>query len=198
MAKIIAGTSQLLDDFKTNTMTSFTNGIGDAFAAVLVSGASFKDQLKNLWKSLAAAVISQLVAMGAQLIIFSALQKTILTTGAATVVKAKAGETFAATFASVISAVPFPLNIVLAPIVAAAQVAAMIAGVPAMAEGGIISQPQLVLAGEAGPEAIVPLDRLGEFGGGGQTINLHVDGELIAQEAVKGMPAFIDARLGGI
>ena len=198
MAKIIAGTSQLLDDFKTNTMTSFTNGIGDAFAAVLVSGASFKDQLKNLWKSLAAAVISQLVSMGAQLIIFSALQKTILTTGAATVVKAKAGETFAATFASVISAVPFPLNIVLAPIVAAAQVAAMIAGVPAMAEGGIISQPQLVLAGEAGPEAIVPLDRLGEFGGGGQTINLHVDGELIAQEAVKGMPAFIDARLGGI
>ena len=198
MAKIIAGTSQLLDDFKTNTMTSFTNGIGDAFAAVLVSGASFKDQLKNLWKSLAAAVISQLVSMGAQLIIFSALQKTILATGAATVVKAKAGETFAATFASIISAVPFPLNIVLAPIVAAAQVAAMIAGVPAMAEGGIISQPQLVLAGEAGPEAIVPLDRLGEFGGGGQTINLHVDGELIAQEAVKGMPAFIDARLGGI
>tara|TARA_R100001244_G_scaffold296_1_gene729 strand:- start:2014 stop:4701 length:2688 start_codon:yes stop_codon:yes gene_type:complete len=198
MAKIIAGTSQLLDDFKTNTMTSFTNGIGDAFAAVLVSGESFKDQLKNLWKSLAAAVISQLVSMGAQLIIFSALQKTILATGAATVVKAKAGETFAATFASVISAVPFPLNIVLAPIVAAAQVAAMIGGVPAMAEGGIISQPQLVLAGEAGPEAIVPLDRMGEFGGGGQTINLHVDGELIAQEAVKGMPAFIDARLGGI
>ena len=198
MGEIIKGTSQLLDDFKTNTMTSFTNGIGDAFAAVLVSGESFKDQLKNLWKSLAAAVISQLVSMGAQLIIFSALQKTILATGAATVVKAKAGETFAATFASVISAVPFPLNIVLAPIVAAAQVAAMIGGVPAMAEGGIISQPQLVLAGEAGPEAIVPLDRMGEFGGGGQTINLHVDGELIAQEAVKGMPAFIDARLGGI
>ena len=198
MAAIIAGTSQLLDDFKTNTMTSFTNGIGDAFAAVLVSGESFKDQLKNLWKSLAAAVISQLVSMGAQLIIFSALQKTILATGAETVVKAKAGETFAATFSSVMSAVPFPLNVVLAPIVAAAQVAAMLSGVPAMADGGIISQPQLVLAGEAGPEAIVPLDRMGEFGGGGQTINLHVDGELIAQEAVKGMPAFIDARLGGI
>ena len=71
-------------------------------------------------------------------------------------------------------------------------------GLGMAAEGGIFRQPQLVLAGEAGPEAIVPLDRMGEFGGGGQTINLHVDGELIAQEAVKGMPAFIDARLGGI
>ena len=51
---------------------------------------------------------------------------------------------------------------------------------------------------EAGPEAIIPLDRLGQFGGGGQVINLHVDGELLTQEVVKGMPAFIDARLGGI
>ena len=46
--------------------------------------------------------------------------------------------------------------------------------------------------GEAGPEAII-LDRLGQFGGGG-VINLHVDGELITQEVVKGMPAFIDLK----
>jgi len=198
MAEIIKGTSQLFDDFRTNTLTSFANGIGDAFAAVLVSGESFRDQLKNVWKSIASSVISQLISMGIQLLIFSALQKSTAIAGASTVISAKAGETFASTFASVMSAVPFPANVILAPLLAAATVATMLAGVPEMAEGGIISQPQLVLAGEAGPEAIVPLDRLGEFGGGGQTINLHVDGELIAQEAVKGMPAFIDARLGGI
>ena len=201
MAAIIAGTSQIFDDFKTNVLTSFTDGIGDAFADVLVSGASFGEALKSLWKSLAKMVISRLVSLGAQLLIFGAIQKAVSKEGMATVVSAKAGETFAATFASVMSAVPFPLNVALAPVMAAGQAAIMTAGalgLASFAEGGIISQPQLVLAGEAGPEAIVPLDRLGEFGGGGQTINLHVDGELIAQEAVKGMPAFIDARLGGI
>ena len=201
MAAIIAGTSQIFDDFKTNVLTSFTDGIGDAFADVLVSGASFGEALKSLWKSLAKMVISRLVAIGAQLLIFGAIQRAVNKDGAKATISAKAGETFAATFASVMSAVPFPLNIALAPAMAAGQAAIMTAsalGLAEFAEGGIISQPQLVLAGEAGPEAIVPLDRMGEFGGGGQTINLHVDGELIAQEAVKGMPAFIDARLGGI
>ena len=39
-----------------------------------------------------------------------------------------------------------------------------------MAEGGIVSSPTLALIGEAGPEAVVPLDRLGT--GGGITINV--------------------------
>lgn len=40
---------------------------------------------------------------------------------------------------------------------------------PAMAEGGIINKPTLVMAGEAGREAIVPLDKGGAIGG----IHLH-------------------------
>jgi hypothetical protein len=41
---------------------------------------------------------------------------------------------------------------------------------PRMAEGGIVSSPTLALIGEAGPEAVVPLDRLNT--GGGITINV--------------------------
>ena len=41
---------------------------------------------------------------------------------------------------------------------------------PKMANGGIITSPQLVLAGESGPEAIVPLGKGG--GMGGITINI--------------------------
>jgi hypothetical protein len=41
---------------------------------------------------------------------------------------------------------------------------------PRMAEGGIVSSPTLALIGEAGPEAVVPLDRLNT--GGGVTINV--------------------------
>jgi hypothetical protein len=41
---------------------------------------------------------------------------------------------------------------------------------PRMADGGIVSSPTLALIGEAGPEAVVPLDRMNT--GGGVTINV--------------------------
>jgi len=44
------------------------------------------------------------------------------------------------------------------------------ASIPRMAEGGIVSSPTLALIGEAGPEAVVPLERLNT--GGGVTINV--------------------------
>ena len=43
------------------------------------------------------------------------------------------------------------------------------AWVPALAGGGIVTQPTLALVGESGPEAIIPLDRAG-----GRTVNLNV------------------------
>ena len=40
-------------------------------------------------------------------------------------------------------------------------------GIPALADGGITTGPTLALIGEAGREAVIPLDRLNEFAGGG-------------------------------
>jgi len=198
---VMKDASAWVDNFTFNVMQRFTDGIGDAFAQVLVEGKSFSDMMKSLWKDIAKMIISRLISIAAQMVIFSLIQKATGLTGAQATISNKAGETYAAGFASVMAALPFPLNIAVAPVVGATQAALMTAsalGLTAMAQGGIISSPQLVLAGEAGPEAIVPLDRLGSFGGGGQVINLHIDGELITQEVVHGMPAFIDARLGGI
>jgi hypothetical protein len=42
--------------------------------------------------------------------------------------------------------------------------------IPRMAEGGIVNSPTLALIGEAGPEAVVPLDRINT--GGGVTVNV--------------------------
>ena len=42
--------------------------------------------------------------------------------------------------------------------------------IPRLAEGGIVNSPTLALIGEAGPEAVVPLDRMNT--GGGVTINV--------------------------
>lgn len=45
--------------------------------------------------------------------------------------------------------------------------------VPAMATGGIVTGPTLALIGEAGPEAVIPLDRLGSMGGATYQINVN-------------------------
>ena len=45
--------------------------------------------------------------------------------------------------------------------------------IPAMANGGIVTGPTLALIGEAGPEAVIPLDRAGGMGGNNVTINVN-------------------------
>jgi len=57
--------------------------------------------------------------------------------------------------------------------------------VPAMANGGVVKKPQLVLAGEAGPEAIVPLSKLGAMGGGGSTYNINISAGVSDPAAVS-------------
>jgi hypothetical protein len=47
-------------------------------------------------------------------------------------------------------------------------------GIPAMANGGIVTGPTLAMIGEAGPEAVIPLDRMGSMGGG--DVNIYVQG----------------------
>jgi hypothetical protein len=46
--------------------------------------------------------------------------------------------------------------------------------IPALADGGIVTGPTLALIGEAGPEAVVPLDRYN--GGGGANVTINVQG----------------------
>jgi hypothetical protein len=49
--------------------------------------------------------------------------------------------------------------------------------IPMLAEGGIVNRATLAVIGEAGPEAVVPLSRAGEFGmGSGGNVTIHVNG----------------------
>ncbi len=49
----------------------------------------------------------------------------------------------------------------------------LLKGVPALAEGGVVNKPTLALIGEAGPEAVVPLSKMG--GSGGNNYNITVN-----------------------
>lgn len=45
-----------------------------------------------------------------------------------------------------------------------------------MATGGLALTPTPAIIGEAGPELVIPLDRLGQFGGGGNNVTINVNG----------------------
>jgi hypothetical protein len=47
--------------------------------------------------------------------------------------------------------------------------------IPALADGGIVNGPTLALIGEAGPEAVIPLDRMGGMDGG-TNVTINVQG----------------------
>jgi len=45
---------------------------------------------------------------------------------------------------------------------------------PRLAKGGIVDRTTIAMIGEAGPEAVIPLDKLDQMGGGGPTYNITV------------------------
>jgi hypothetical protein len=51
-------------------------------------------------------------------------------------------------------------------------------GIPMMAEGGVVTKPTLAMIGEAGAEAVIPLDKMG---GMGTTVNINVAGSVISE-----------------
>jgi hypothetical protein len=53
--------------------------------------------------------------------------------------------------------------------------------IPMLAEGGIANKPTLAMIGEAGPEAVIPLNRAHGFGGGMNVI-IHVAGSVITEK----------------
>lgn len=67
-----------------------------------------------------------------------------------------------------------------------------IKGIPGLAAGGIVTQPTLAMIGESGPEAVIPLNRMG---GGGSGITVNVMGGLstsaeIGQAVVNAIRAY--------
>lgn len=45
--------------------------------------------------------------------------------------------------------------------------------IPMLAKGGIVDRPTLAMIGEAGPEAVIPLSRMGQYGAGGMTVVIN-------------------------
>jgi hypothetical protein len=51
-------------------------------------------------------------------------------------------------------------------------------GIPRLAAGGVVTQPTLAMIGEAGAEAVIPLDRMGSMG---TKVVVNVQGSVISE-----------------
>jgi hypothetical protein len=68
--------------------------------------------------------------------------------------------------------------------------------IPALAEGGIVTRPTLALVGEAGPEAVIPLNRAM---GGGMGVTVIVEGSVISEGDLieKVRQGLVESQRGG-
>lgn len=57
--------------------------------------------------------------------------------------------------------------------------------VPAMAQGGIVTSPTLALIGEAGPEAVIPLSKMGQMGNNIQVTVTSADPRAVVDALVR-------------
>jgi hypothetical protein len=57
--------------------------------------------------------------------------------------------------------------------------------IPMLAEGGIVTGPTLAMIGEAGPEAVIPLSKMGGMGGMGGGITVNVNGGISTSQEIS-------------
>lgn len=68
-------------------------------------------------------------------------------------------------------------------------------GIPMLAKGGVVYKPTLAMIGEKGAEAVIPLNRMGDFAGQ-QPTNIYLDGRKITGTIAPQMVDMIRGRIG--
>lgn len=158
-AKSFLDTEAKMWDFATQMSNTFFEGVGDSLAATIIEGKSFGAAMRNVFKQMAEAIISYVVQIIAKMLVLLALE-TATGTGAA-------GGKLLGGFSGF------------------------------AAEGGVIGEPSLVtglrsgrsmIAGEAGPEYIVPSKNMtagkagisfGGEGGGSGSVVINISGQFL-------------------
>ncbi len=156
----------LTKQLTTDMSQAFGDFAGDALQAFADWGAGSSTILEGLGKAFQGLARTAMSALSS---LVSAIVAEAIKSVAASQIKAIGG-----IIASVMTSVPFPLNLALVG-GAIAGVTALFSGIK-LAEGGLVTRPTYALVGEAGPELVVPYDKVESFwdrGGSGEGMNFH-------------------------
>lgn len=169
-----------------NVFTSLADGIGQSVGQAIVFGQNFLESMTQVLKNLAADIISMLVAVIAKIIVLRALGVVGPIPAAALFGGGQGfGEAVGGTGAG-------------------KSIGGFFQNLIPFADGGIVNKPTMGLVGEAGPEAIIPLDKMGEMGG--SSLHIHSDVIFLQDEAamdrfyrkgVEAMKRITNRRTGG-
>lgn len=127
-------TAKVFKSINTQIVGGFSRGI----ANMIMNGGNLRDSLRGIFASIAQSAIAKIIEMTVMNILGSAAQ------GAASMM---------AWFAAL---GPFGIA---GGVAAAAAIFAAIKAFTPFADGGVVTRPTMGLVGEAGPEAIIPLDK---------------------------------------
>jgi hypothetical protein len=169
-------------------------------AMILAGEVATATGVTSIWTATSAAVLGAFGAMSGGIALFF--------TGTIMPMFAAVGEAVMAFLGSIATALDIsifgaPFSI---PVWAAVGLVAAAVGVisafafGAFAEGGIVTKPTMSLMGEAGPEAIIPLSKLGDMmgGGGPTTVVVEMDGRVAAKAVFDNMSSVMRMRMGRV
>ena len=132
-------------DLTNGLARGIANELGNAFAQAVFEGENFFKVFLQGLKRMAAQLTATLVAAFALAVVLRAVTGGVLGIGGFADIAGTMGK----------------------------YVLPAMGGIPMLAEGGVVTAPTLAMIGEGGQsEAVIPLDRLGEFGGGSQRVEV--------------------------
>jgi len=200
--------SNVLKDFQKlglNVANTVATSFGNAFAKMIVDGATFSDVMTSLWKQIASQVIAEIVAMGVRYALYEAVKAIQAATGAGEqVLFASAANYLIASSAAWVAAANAYATAAGIPGLAEARAAqafsevkmmAVAAGALKMAVGGdfLVDQPTRLLVGEGGQServTVTPLSKSSTTNSNSNVTNISIGN--ISLPSVKNPRDFID------
>jgi len=200
-----------VSNFVQVSAKTIADGLGTAISDIILGTKSAGEAFKEFGKLIIRAIVEFVAEYVAQLLVakaFSLIFSAFIATTAGAIANAWLPAAVLATIATLGAAAiqaPIAIGGALGVTAGAVNAFAGAAGgtIPKMQHGGIITEPTLALIGEAGPEAVVPLDRAGGFGETIVNVTVQVDKALIntaenidqfAHELARKIGRIIDIR----
>jgi len=163
-------------------INTFSAGFGKAFSDMVLHGKNFGESMNAVFMNMLDALISSVVQMIAQWVIYQAFQGIILS---ASIGMATAVATAWATAAAMVSLATFGANAgpAAGAIAGVTAMATALAAIPKAAEGANIMGGGSIMVGERGPEIlnlpagarVTPLDKAGSG------VSVHINGDVYTQ-----------------
>ncbi|MDP3760914.1 MAG: phage tail tape measure protein [Ramlibacter sp.] len=196
-----------VSNFVQVSAKTIADGLGTAISDIILGTKSASEAFKEFGKLIIRAIVEFVAEYVAQLLVakaFSLIFSAFIATTAGTIANAWLPAAVLATIATLGAAAiqaPIAIGGALGVTAGAVKVFAGAAGggLTKMQHGGIVTEPTFALIGEAGPEAVVPLDQAGGFGQTVVNVSVQVDKALLnSAENIDEFATMLARKIGRI